>query len=186
MKQRALAMTSVLCLCTMAVSVWGQDYRAKLSGEVTDPSGASMPRVKVELTNKITLGLTSTETNESGLYQFQFLEPGEYRISVSNSGFKTFVQDGIRLQTGQRAAIDIRLQVGDTAERIEVTAEAAALDTESASRGLVANTLLVQELPIRSRNPLNVVNLLPGTTQRGPGVFMASFHNSANVNFAIS
>lgn len=177
---------SVLCLCAMAFSASAQDYRAKLSGEVTDPSGAPMPRVKVELANRVTLAVTSTETNDSGLYQFQFLEPGEYRITASSSGFKTFVQDGIRLQTSQRAAIGIRLQLGDTSERIEVIAEATALDTESASRGLVAGTLLVQELPIRSRNPLNVVNLLPGTTQRGPGVFMASFHNSANVNFAVS
>ena len=58
------------------------------------------------------------------------------RLTAASSGFKTFVQDGVRLQVGQSTGIEIVLQVGDTAERIEVTAEVAALDTESASRGL--------------------------------------------------
>lgn len=179
-------------------SVWGglfllaagalnaQDYRAKLSGEVLDPSGAAMPRVRVELTNVASRATIATETNESGGYLFQFLEPGEYRLSASSQGFKTFVRERIVLETSQRANFEVRMQVGDTAERVEVSAEAAALDTESASRGLVANLIQVQELPIRSRNPLNVANLLPGTTQRGPGVFMASFHNSANATIAIN
>ena len=183
MKQNCLP---AIAICLLANALYAQDYRARLSGEVTDSSGAPMPRVKVELTSVASRATVSTESNESGVYLFQFLDPGEYRLSASSAGFKTFIQERIVLQTGQRAAFEIRLQVGDTAERIEVTAAAAALDTESASRGLVAGLLQVQELPIRSRNPLNVANLLPGTTQRGPGVFMASFHNSANATIAIN
>jgi hypothetical protein len=163
-----------------------QDTRASLSGEVTDASGAPMAKVRVELTNTASQAVTATISNESGIYLFGFLDPGEYRISAASPGFKTFVQERVTLQTGQRAALEIRLQVGDTAERIEVTAQAAALDTESAVRGLVADSIQVQELPIRSRNPLNVANLLPGTTQRTAGVFMAPFANSANASFAIN
>lgn len=145
-----------------------------------------MAKVRVQLTNKVSQVTLTTESNDSGLYLFQFLDAGEYRVTASSAGFKTFVQDTVRLQTGQSTGLEIRLQVGDTSERIEVTAELATLDTESASRGLVANKTLFGELPIRSQNPLNVANLLPGTTQRGAGVFMSPFSNSANVNFVIS
>ena len=169
--------------CAIAAA---QDYRAKLSGEITDATGAPMPKVRVELTNVASRATVATESNDAGVYLFQFLDPGVYRLIASSSGFKTFVQERIVLETSQRGALPIRLQVGDTAERIEVTAQAAALDTETGSRGLVANLIQVQELPIRSRNPLNVANLLPGTTQRGAGVFMASFHNSTNASIAIN
>jgi len=163
-----------------------QDYRAKLTGETVDATGAKMAKVRVELTNKASQARFVTESNDAGIYLFQFLDSGVYLLSASSAGFKTFVQDGIRLQAGQSTGIEIRLQVGDTTERIEVTAEIAALDTESASRGLQVNKVQLQELPIRGQNPLNVVNLLPGTTQRGAGVFMSPFANSANVNFVIS
>lgn len=182
--KRNLCAAAILCL--LAGVIYAQDYRAKLTGEVTDATGSPMPKVRVELTNVASRATVSTESNEAGVYVFQFLDPGEYRLSASSAGFKTFVQERILLQTGQRAAFEIRLQVGDTAERIEVTAQAAALDTESASRGLVADSIQVQELPIRSRNPLNVANLLPGTTQRTAGVFMAPFANSSNAAFAIN
>lgn len=186
MKLRAFAAVSILSLCMITSTLSAQDYRAKLSGVITDATGASMPRVKVILKNTTTLAVTETQSNDAGLYQFQFLEPGEYSITAAAAGFKTLMQDRIHLETSQRAGIDIRLQVGDTSERVEVTADAASLDTETASRGLVVNNRLVQQLPIRARNPLNVLNLLPGTTQRSPGAFMAPFHNSANVNFSIS
>jgi len=175
------------CLAAVfGAALEGQDTRASLSGEITDATGAPVAKVRVELTNTASRATVSTASNEAGIYLFQFLDPGEYRVSAASSGFKTFVQDRVILQTGQRGALDIRLQIGDTAERIEVRAQAATLDTESASRGLVADSIQVQELPIRSRNPLNVANLLPGITQRTAGVFMAPFANSANASFAIN
>ncbi|MBC7926707.1 MAG: TonB-dependent receptor, partial [Bryobacteraceae bacterium] len=170
----------------LTTTLTAQDYRAKVSGEGLDASGVTVPKVKVELTSKASQLTVTTVSNESGVYLFQFLDSGEYRLSAASPGFKTFVQDGLRLETGQSTGVDIILQVGDTAERIEVQAEIAALDTESASRGLVVNQLSLRELPVRSQNPLNVVNLLPGTTQRGAGVFMSPFSNSANVNIVIS
>ena len=170
----------------MAATLPAQDYRAKLTGEVLDASGAPTPKVRVELTNKASMVTVSTVSNQAGVYLFQFLDSGEYRLTAASPGFKTFAQDGLRLQAGQSTGIDIILQVGDTSERIDVTAEIAALDTESASRGLVASQQSLRELPVRSQNPLNLVNMLPGTTQRTAGVFMAPFANSANVNFVIS
>ena len=178
--------SSICTALLLAACLPAQDYRAKLTGEAIDATGAKMAKVRVELTSKANQAKFTTESNEAGIYLFQFLDSGEYRLTASTAGFKTFIQDGIRLQAGQSTGIEIRLQVGDTAERIEVTAELAALDTESASRGLVVNRVQLQELPIRGQNPLNVVNLLPGTTQRGAGVFMSPFANSANVNFVIS
>ena len=182
----SLLRSRTLIAVTFTACLPAQDYRAKLTGEVIDATGAKMAKVRVELTSKASQAKSTTASNEAGLYLFQFLDSGEYRLTASSAGFKTFIQDGIRLQAGQSTGVEIRLQVGDVADRIEVTSVLAALDTESASRGLVVSQSLMKELPVRGQNPLNVVNLLPGTTQRGAGVFMSPFANSANVNFVIS
>ena len=73
-----------------------QDYRAKLTGEVIDATGAKMAKVRVELTSKASQAKSTTASNEAGLYLFQFLDSGEYRLTASSAGFKTFIQDGIR------------------------------------------------------------------------------------------
>lgn len=189
---RMFSIRTPRALSTLAIAIVfagvlaGQDSRAKITGEVLDASGARVPNVRVELTNKAT-GLTvSTDSNASGVYLFQFLDSGEYRLTAASQGFKTFVQDAIRVQAPQSVGIDVILQVGEAAERIEVTAQTQVLDTETASRGLVADQLTLRELPVRSQNPLNVVNMLPGTTQRGAGVFSAPFANGANVAFVIN
>lgn len=164
----------------------GQDYRARITGRVLDPSAAPVASANIELTNTATATTVTATSNDSGVFLFQFLDPGVYQLTTTPPGFKKYTRSGITLQTGQNAGIDIHLEIGTAAESITVSAQAAVLDTESASRGLTINTKLVQELPIRGRNPMNLANNLPGVTFRGSGIFSAAFHNGANVLFNVN
>src|SRR6266545_2609492 len=87
----------VVILGILAATLPAQDYRAKLTGEVLDASGAPTPKVRVELTNKASLVTVSTVSNQAGVYLFQFLDSGDYKLTAASAGFKTFVQDGLRL-----------------------------------------------------------------------------------------
>lgn len=176
----------VLSLLALTLCTSAQDYRAKITGRILDPSAAPVSKATVELKNTATSTTVTSISNEAGVFLFQFLDPGTYELSTTLAGFKKYVRSGITLQTGQNAGIDVRLEIGNAVESVTVTAEAAVLDTESASRGLTINTKLVQELPIRGRNPLNLANNLPGTTFRGSGIFAAAFHNGANVLFNVN
>lgn len=163
-----------------------QDYRARVTGRILDPSSTPVANVSVELINTATKTAVSTTSNDAGVFLFQFLDPGTYQLLTAAPGFKKYVRSGLTLQTGQNAGVDVNLEIGTAAESVTVSAEGAVLDTESASRGLTINTKLVQELPIRGRNPMNLANNLPGVTFRGSGIFSAAFHNGANVQFNVN
>ncbi len=170
----------------LAALAFAQDTRARINGRVVDPSGALIPSASIDLTHLGTGATRSTKSNESGLFTFVFLESGEYRIAATAQGFKSYKREPIRLETGQIAGLEISLDIGATSETVEVSGAGAVLDTENASRGMVLDQKLVQELPLRARNPILFANLLPGTTFRGAGVFPQPFANGAIVNFTIS
>lgn len=175
-----------LLFVLVPASLSAQDFRAKLTGTVSDPSGAPVAGVQVTLTGRATGIKSTTDTNSSGAYLFPFLNPGEYSIAVAATGFKTSLKENLILQTGQVANVDVQLEIGDTQQSISVTAEAALLDTQSATRGAVVNEKLIQELPIVGRVGLLYANLLPGTTFRGAAVFRQPFANSAIAAMAIN
>lgn len=177
-----LPLTLLLALLPAAA----QDTRARINGRVVDPSGSLIPNASLELVHLGTGTARSAKSNESGLFSFVFLDSGSYRITALAQGFKTYKREPIALETGQIAGLEVSLEIGATAETVEIVGTGAILDTESASRGLVLNQKLVQELPLRARNPLLYANLLPGTTFRGAGVFPQPFANGAIVNFTIS
>lgn len=177
---------TLFAVLILSLPLLGQDTRARINGRVVDPAGAIIPDVTVELTQLSTGTTRSTASNGSGAFDFNLLDSGDYRLRATVKGFKTYVREPITLETGQTAGIEIGLQLGTTSETVEVAGTGALLDTESATRGLVLNQKLVQELPLRARNPLLYVNLLPGTTFRGAGVFPQPFANGAIVNITIN
>src|SRR4029077_3041869 len=72
-----------------ALTLHAQDFRAKLTVIVTDPSGLAIPKANLELTNTSTAEVLPAVTNDTGAYSFLFLEPGSYSLKVTASGFKT-------------------------------------------------------------------------------------------------
>src|SRR5215831_14205521 len=139
-----------------------QAAQAELTGEIHDQNGGALPAARINLTAVDTKRVFSTISTESGLYLFTNLPPGGYTITVEATGFKKFVQEGVRLSTGERVRADIVLTVGNVEESISVTADASLLRTESASLGQVIDNHSITSLPLNGRNFLSLVTLSAG------------------------
>jgi len=139
-----------------------QEFRGTVSGEVTDATGGVVAGAKVTVTETHTGTVVSAETDGSGKYTAAFLLPGDYDISAKLQGFKEFDRRGVHLGAGDHAVIDIRLEVGESNQSVEVTADAPLLNTENASLGQAISTKQVEELPINGRTPMMAAALSLG------------------------
>jgi hypothetical protein len=146
----------------MATAAWSQEFRAIISGTVTDPQGAVVPGAKVEVKNLATNVGTTVETSGSGLYSVPPVNPGLYSISVSAAGFRTSVRSNIELRVADRMELNFKLELGATTETVSVTAETPLLETVSASRGTVVSKESVANLPLLGRNPFILATYTAG------------------------
>ncbi|MCL5744175.1 MAG: carboxypeptidase-like regulatory domain-containing protein, partial [Acidobacteria bacterium] len=134
-------------LATLAGMAFAQEYRASISGTVTDPTSAAVVGAKVTVTDVLKNTRTEVVTNAVGFYSVPFLLPSRYKLTVEASGFKKFVREDIVLGVNDKLGLDVALEVGALADSVTVTGEAAILQTETASRGGVVEQRLVEDLP---------------------------------------
>lgn len=171
-----LALSSVfLLLCVSA-----QDFRAIITGRITDTSGGAVPNVRVTATNIETGVSTVGVANDSGNYTVPSLPPGHYTLSAEFTGFKKFVQEGLTLEVQGRPQIDITLEAGDVQSTISVTGEAPLLDTSSASRGGVITGRTLVDLPLNGRNAFALAALEPGVNFTARGTANTFLRTSSN------
>lgn len=154
-----------LATCILAASAClAQSITGSISGVVTDSSGASIPGANITIVN-LDANLRNTVTTESsGAYSAPNLPRGNYRMEVSAAGFKQFVRAGIVLQVQQAARVDVQMTIGDVSESVSVMADAARLETESATLSKVIDNRSIINLPLNTRNVYNLVFLTPGVT----------------------
>ena len=136
----------------------------EITGEVTDPSGASAPNATITATNKDTNVARTTQTNSVGVYSFPAMIPGSYEVKAAAAGFDTVVKTGIQLQVQQTARVDFTLTVGQATQTVEVSASGELLATENASVGTVIEQKRITDLPLNGRNFFSLVSLSPGVT----------------------
>ncbi|MBN8729798.1 MAG: TonB-dependent receptor [Acidobacteria bacterium] len=156
---------------------FGQIGRASLAGRVEDPQLAGVTNARVTATHTGTNQTLATFTDALGNYLFPALSVGAYRVQAELSGFKTFVREGIVLQVDQRSRVDMRLELGETAQRIEVVSSTVPTETESSALGQVIENKRVVELPLNGRNPLELMRLAAGVRLQG-----SAFLDTANFN----
>ena len=144
----------VLAVLAISTALYSQEFRATISGAVTDTSGAAIAGAKVTITETNTQTKVETVSDSSGNYAVGLLLPGDYEITVRMDGFKEYVRRGVHLGAGDHPIIDTVLTVGDTKTTLEVTADASLLITENASVGQVITTKEVENLPINGRTPM--------------------------------
>src|SRR6058998_2197931 len=136
---------------------------ATISGSVRDGTGALIPGASVTAKN-VETGITrTTTTDEQGRYQLLNLNVGRYEIDVSLSGFQTAVRSGIVLAVGDRTVVNFTLQVGQVAEKVEVTAQAPLVDTTTSSVGGIIETSQIVNL-LNGRSFDELAQLQPGVT----------------------
>src|SRR5262245_8532538 len=170
-------------LCTVAGA---QEFRTTISGHVFDSSGAAVPGAKVSAISADTNETSVATTDNSGNYSIPLLRPGVYKVTATAAGFKQFVRDKVILEAARVAGIDITLEVGNMTETVEVTAEAAVLETQSASRTGVVSTQQVAEMPLNARNPFMLGAMMSGVTFNGAAIWQRPFDNGAIAEWSVN
>lgn len=182
-KPRVFALALSLLLTS---HVYSQEFRATISGRVLDASGSAVPNAKIQAVSVATNETSNATSDASGVYTIPFLRPGGYKLTVTANGFKTFNRENITLTVGQIAGIDVNLEVGALTESVNVTAEAALLETQTASRIAVISTKQVSELPLNSRNPFMLGAMMSGVTFRGAAIWQRPFDNGAIAEWSVN
>src|SRR5713101_8443164 len=135
---------------------------ATLNGVVRDSSGAVIPQATVTLHNTNTGTDREGLTNDSGLYVFVSVPPGEYVLKVTKDGFTTATQEGLHVVVNQASTQDFTLRVGSTLESVTVEDSAVNLETANATLGTVIESKRVMDLPLNGRNFTQLLALTPG------------------------
>jgi hypothetical protein len=148
-----------------ADGAWAQ-FNGSISGNVQDPSGASIPGATVLLKNVSTDATLTTKTNNDGLFRFVSLAPGNYNIAVSASGFAN-ASTSVALLTEQNLNVPVQLSVGSVIEKTEVTGEVPIVNTADSRTELTLESQAVANLPLQGRNLLALTNTAPGVSGLG-------------------
>jgi hypothetical protein len=157
----------VLCLLLGKLSE-AQSTTGDITGTVTDSTGTVVSGATVILKNIGTHEMRSVTTLSSGDYTFTLLNPGSYSIQIEASGFSTANIPEVALAAGDRAREDARLQVGSSAQTVQVTAQAPALQTDSSVLTFTVTEKAVQDLPLDGRNYFNLAQITPGANEGPP------------------
>jgi len=160
-----LQLTALAALCMNAYSQ--QDPRGHIEGQVTDTTGAVVPRASLKATNAATGVVTAAVSNEQGVYEASYLNPGTYNLEVSISGFKRWTRPSLEVRTGERLRIDVRLEVGAVTESVEVSAETPVLESVTSTVGQVISSKQTAELPLRGGSLAWLYTLAPGVVLPG-------------------
>jgi len=142
--------------------VFAQGERATISGTVTDSTGAVVPQVRVTVRNERTNIVNKAESNSTGLFVVPALQPGSYELTAEKQGFRTFKISSIPLSVGLTATVEVKLEVGQLTEAVQVTAAAAQLEAQTSGMGETIGTRAVAELPLLGRDPRQLASLAPG------------------------
>src|SRR5262245_38130782 len=168
-KSFALSLGALSLSLALMVCAWAQTANSRISGTVTDASGAVVAGAKVTAKNEAT-GVTYTQaTTGAGLYAFPSLPVGSYTITVEMRGFKTTNQIGMILQVDTPLVVDVTLEVGQASEVVNVEGAFEKLQTGNATIGNVVEQKAIKQLPLNGRNPLSLITLEAGVTQRSAG-----------------
>ena len=147
----------------IGLQAFGQAVNGSLVGTVTDSSGALVLNAKVALTETRTGIAQSTATNQSGNYSFPALPPGSYRVEVELAGFRKAVRAGIDVLVNSTMRADFELTPGAVTEVVNVSADAAILQTDRSDTGRKIETRQLADLPLTyNRNFQSLLNLVPG------------------------
>ena len=149
-----------------AISGVAQTSTSLLSGTVFDNSGAVVTGASVTLVNESTGAQIKQTTNGAGLYAFPSMPVGSYTVIVESPGFKTAKQTSNTLVVGIPLTVNVTLQVGSATDVVNVEASVEQVNTTNATLGNVVEEQTVKTLPLNGRNPLNLIVLEPGVTQR--------------------
>jgi hypothetical protein len=187
------ALTCLILLVSVSKAAFAQvDISALLAGNVSDQTGAVVPKATVTAQNEQTGVKNQTVSDTTGYYSFVSLPAGSYTISCAVNGFKTFVATGVVLHNQGAVTLPVTLQVGVAAQTVRVSGSSAMIDTETANAENTIQADLIQSIPVQGRDPRQSLELLtPGATAAGQAasffITVTSFNgvSATNNNYEI-
>jgi hypothetical protein len=167
-------MLFLMCCSIVPDSLHAQVGSADVLGTVTDPTGAVIVGAKVTIKNLGTAATRVATSSDKGEYIFTTLPNGSYSLTVELDGFKSYTLSNFALSTGERSRHDAVLTAGSTTETVEVTADAAVMQTDSAEVASTIQDKAVQDLPLNSRNFSSALTTQAGMSMGATSGSMAS------------
>src|SRR5215216_3177110 len=166
----------IVCLIFMAfvapMNAQGQiGSQGQISGFLRDQQGAAVIGATVVVTHTGTRQQRTAQTDSSGYYVVASIPAGTYDMSVEQTGFKKFVQTGVKLDPDGKLSVDINLEVGAVQESVTVTAQNVQIETSTARVGRTLEGKQVQDLALNGRNPVFLQMLKAGVLGGNPNGF---------------
>jgi len=142
-----------------------QALYGSIVGTVTDATGGVVPGATVKASDTGTGQVRQTEASAAGAYSFPTLPPGTYNVTISHQGFENYVQQGVGVTIGNVVRVDAQLKLGATTESVQVSAQAAELQTDKAEVRNEIATKEVGDLPVPvNRSYQNLLVMVPGVS----------------------
>ncbi len=160
LKNRMMVLVGALLISYASLAI-AQDYRAKVQGVVTDTNKAALAGAKVTLKNVGTGIEVTRQTNADGNYIFDFVESGIYTVTIQAQGFKKFEQRNITIQNRGDVTVNASMEIGGVSEVITIQDSPVAVQFNSSSDTLTIGNEIMTQIPLRGRNPYNVITLDP-------------------------
>lgn len=157
-------MRALVLLASAALVLFGQAVTSSIVGAATDSGGAAVPGVTIKVTNVDTDAVREVLTDERGDYVVPSLQPGNYRIEASLPAFQTFVMSGVRLEMDRKVRVEVRMELGQVTQQVNVVARGAFIKSESAEVGQVIGEKQIVDLPLNGRNFLQLAKITAGVT----------------------
>ena len=161
--------STFVLLLFVAVAVFAQQGTSTVRGTVVDQNNNVVPGASVTLTNVGTGATRTATTTDAGVYVFDLIAIGDYKIEVEATGFKKKAVTDIHALIAKSVTVDVGLEVGNVAETVTITAGAAEV-LVNRDDGTLGNNFVskhLTELPLEGRNVTNLLSLQPGATRDG-------------------
>jgi hypothetical protein len=167
-KRLMISLAGVVLILVCNAVAWSQisSSTGAIQGTVTDPQNAVVAGAKVTLTNVDTGIATEGATQADGTFVFPLLAPGHYTIQVQASGFETELLENVRVDVTKVTNENIKLRIGRVATEATVNAVAETVDTRTATTGDVITGTQIRDIPLPTRNFLDLTAMQAGTAAR--------------------
>ena len=177
-KERFFLVT-VLCMFSflswMAADAMAQSSTGTVLGVVTDQSGAAIPGADVALVSTTTGVKHPAQSLEAGNFQFLFVPPDVYQLTVTKAGFSTSTVNNVVVRVNETNTQNVQLSLGTVTQEVTVTAQVAKVDSTTATLGAVTGYTQITTLPILGRSFMALATLSAGTVANYPGSWAGTF-----------
>ncbi len=153
-------------LCAFALNCHAQSTTS-LRGVITDPSGAAIPGAIVTISSPETGSVRRSVTDANGEYNFLQVAPATYKLTVEKAGFATMTRSDVKLLVNTPSALDMTMAVSATGEVVNVEADVSQVNTTDASIGNPFSEMQVRQIPLQTRNVVELLSVQPGVTSNG-------------------